>query len=151
MEAVEEERVREGKETVDSLDPEMQMAPPFWEAEQEEKVEEEMVRIDVLPLTVAYIAPPLPEVHEQLVKEREERVRVVEREVREKTLPFPLWRLMLENDVEVNDGDWQLVVEREMSGALVSVMESIETDVQTRLPTPTLSKDVERVAVVVVE
>ena len=95
--------------------------------------------------------PPLLLREAQSVKEREERVRVAEREEREKTLPFPLFRLMLVKVVEVNEGDWQFVEEREMSGALVSVTELIETDVHTRSPSPTLSNDEERVAVVVVE
>ena len=69
---------------------------------------------------------------EQLVKEREERVRVVEREERENTLPFPLRRVMLVKVVEVKEGDWQFVEEREMSGASVSVSEVNETDVHLR-------------------
>ena len=40
-----------------------------------------------------------------MVKEREERVRVVEMEERENTLPFPLTQLMLLKVVEVNEGD----------------------------------------------
>ena len=58
---------------------------------------------------------------------------------------------MLENVVEVKEGEWHFVEEREMSGALVSVIEVMDTDVQTRCASPTLSKEEERVAVVRVE
>ena len=63
---------------------------------------------------------------------KEERVSLEEREEREKTLPFPRWRVMLVKVVELKVGDWEFEVEREMSGSLLSVSELIETDEQTR-------------------
>ena len=78
-------------------------------------------------------------------------MRVDEMEDRENTLPFPLWRVMFVKVVEVKDEDWQFVEEREIRGALVRVIERMYTDVQTRCPSPTLSNDEDKVAVVEVE
>ena len=66
------------------------------------------------------------------MQERDERIRVEERREREKTLPFPRWRVMLVKVVELKVGDWEFEVEREMSGSLLSVSELIETEEQTR-------------------